>query len=241
LAVLARSLVVQASWNTRTMLGHGFAFALKPVLWWRYPDEASREAALARHVEHFNAHPYLSPMGLGAAARLEVDGEDPRRIRHFKTAVRGPLGAIGDRLVWVGWLPSVALVAVILITLGVHPLWVVLGFLSIYNAGHVYLRIWGWSAGYRHGGDVAQAIRGARLQGLAEGLSRCAALLLGLTLGILPTQGTVGGRALWVSMAAVLFLSGNRARRKGWRPILSLTAAVIGLVAVAATLVDRSS
>jgi hypothetical protein len=42
-------------------------------------------------------------------------------------------------------------------------------------------------------------------------------------------------------MAAVLFLGGNRARRRGWRPTLSLTAAVIGVVAVLATVAEWSS
>ena len=233
-ATVLRSLLIQASWNTRTMIGHGVAFALKPALWWCHSDDEARRQALSRHVEHFNAHPYLSSMGLGAIVRQEVDGHDPSRIRRFKTAVRGPLGAIGDRLVWVGWLPAVALSAVLAALLGVRPLWVVLGFLTVYNAGHLLLRGWGWSAGYRNGEDVARAIREAHLQRWAGLLSRLAALLMGVTMGFLITEG-VGHSLVWIPAGGLLFLVGNRARRRGWRPTFSVTAVVIGVIAIAAT------
>lgn len=231
--LLVRSFAIQLSWNTRTMLGHGFGFAIKPVLWWRYQSEGDRKSALARHVEHFNAHPYLSPMGLAAVARLEADHTDPTIIRHFKTAVRGPLGGIGDRLIWVGWLPATSLGAVFLILLGAPAVWVVLGFLVVYNAGHISLRFWGWSAGYRHGADVAGAIRGALLQERAETLSRTAAVLLGSLLGLVGARGAAGGLMVWVVVGGVLFLIGNRARRRGWRPTLTVTILLIGLLALA--------
>ncbi|MGI9626650.1 MAG: PTS system mannose/fructose/sorbose family transporter subunit IID [Longimicrobiales bacterium] len=234
--LVMRSFAIQASWNTRTMLGHGFGFVLKPLLWWRYEGEGDRKSALARHVDHFNAHPYLASIGLGAVARLEADHADATLIRHFKTAVRGPLGGIGDRLIWVGWLPAVALAAVFLVLIGASPLVVVVGFLAVYNAGHLALRFWGWSAGYRHGTNVAVAIRGAGLQERAEALSRTAALLLGLLLGLSGARGMAAGLLSWVVAGAVLFLVGNRARRRGWRPTLTATALAIGLLALAGAL-----
>lgn len=234
--LLVRSFLIQASWNSRTMLGHGFGFAIQPVLRWRYEAEEDRRAALARHVEHFNSHPYLAPMGLAAVARLEADHADPTLIRHFKTAVRGPLGGIGDRLIWVGWLPAVSLSAVLLLVLGLPPAWVVVGFLVVYNAGHLTLRVWGWRAGYRSGADVALAIRGAGLQERAEGLSRTAAVLLGSLLGIVGARGTADGLTPWVVLGAALFLIGNRARRRGWRPTMTVTALAIGLFALAGML-----
>ena len=36
----------------------------------------------------------------GALARAELDGEPPARIERFRTALCGPLGSVGDRLVW---------------------------------------------------------------------------------------------------------------------------------------------
>jgi len=240
--VLVRSLLIQASWNPRTMVGHGFAFALEPVLRWCHGPDGD-DAATVRHLEPFNTHPYLATMGLGAVARMEVDGRDTDRIRRFKTAVRGPLGAIGDNLVWVGWVPALSLAALVLVVLDVPGLVVVPIFLVVYNAGHGFLRIWGWSAGYAKGEGVAQAIRDAGLQKKAQRLTRVGGLLIGCLMGVvLSATWGVGAGSPWdatplwaLGAGAVLFLAGNRARRRGWRPSLSLTAAVIGAIALVGT------
>ncbi len=74
-AAFARSFLIQGSWNYRTMLGSGFAFAMLPALRLIFKgDPAGLEASLRRHLEHFNAHPYLSNVALGAVLRLEADG-----------------------------------------------------------------------------------------------------------------------------------------------------------------------
>ena len=71
LSAFLRSFLIQGSWNNRTMIGGGFAFALLPILRrvHRGDPEAFREA-LQRHSEHFNAHPYLANLALGAASRM---------------------------------------------------------------------------------------------------------------------------------------------------------------------------
>ena len=96
------------------MVGGGLAFCLLPVL--RAVARSRNEplqASIQRHVGHFNAHPYLTSLALGAISRLEADGEDPEEIRRFKVAIRGPLGGLGDTLVWAGWLPATSLIALI--------------------------------------------------------------------------------------------------------------------------------
>src|SRR5262245_42922529 len=95
-----RSFAIQGSWNYRTLIGCGFAFTLIPVLRTIYaarPEEY--EAAVQRHTALFNSHPYLSPMALGAVAVLEAT-EAPAVVDRFKSAVRGSLGSLGDRLIW---------------------------------------------------------------------------------------------------------------------------------------------
>jgi len=96
-----RSFTIQGSWNYRSMVGGGVAFCLLPVL--RAVARTRGEPlqdALQRHVGHFNAHPYLTSLALGAIARLEADGEDPEAVQRFKAAIRGPLGGLGDALIW---------------------------------------------------------------------------------------------------------------------------------------------
>ena len=73
-----RSFTIQGSWNYRTMLGGGFAFAMLPVLRWvSRNDREALARGLTRHLEHFNAHPYMASLALGATARLELDEGAP--------------------------------------------------------------------------------------------------------------------------------------------------------------------
>jgi len=68
---------------------------------------------MTRQSAYFNAHPYLAAVAVGALARAELAGVPPERIERFRTALSGPLGSVGDRLVWAGWLPFCSLVALV--------------------------------------------------------------------------------------------------------------------------------
>ena len=66
-----RSLVLQGAWNFDRMQNLGWAFCVEPALRELYPDPARRAAALKRHLEIFNTHPYMAGYVLGAALRAE--------------------------------------------------------------------------------------------------------------------------------------------------------------------------
>ncbi|MGD8361169.1 MAG: PTS system mannose/fructose/sorbose family transporter subunit IID, partial [Gemmatimonadota bacterium] len=84
-----RTFLIQGSWNRRTMLGAGFGFSILPTLRQVYrEDPGGFKEAVGRHSEHFNAHPYLANLALGAVCRMEKDGKDSEEIRRFKLAVR---------------------------------------------------------------------------------------------------------------------------------------------------------
>ena len=155
-ACYARLFAVQGSWNYETMLGNGIAFCMKPLL--RGLPEDRYHAALARQARYFNAHPYLAGVAVGSLARGELDGEDPIRIERYRTALCGPLGSVGDQLVWAGWLPLCSLIALGAFALGAGPLAVVCIFLGVYNVGHLALRAWGLRVGLRRGMRVAPAL-----------------------------------------------------------------------------------
>ena len=98
LAMLARLLVVQSSWNYETMMGNGIAFAMEPALR-RLPggrDGERYRAAVGRESRYFNAHPYLAGLAVGALARAELEGDTESRIERFRAACCGPLGSVGD-------------------------------------------------------------------------------------------------------------------------------------------------
>ena len=52
---------------------------------------------------------YLASVAVGALARAELSGVNPAHIERFRTALCGPLGSVGDRLVWAGSTPIGAL------------------------------------------------------------------------------------------------------------------------------------
>ena len=115
-----RLLAIQGSWNYETLLGNGIGFCIEPALR-LLPGgihTPAFHAALARESRYFNAHPYLASIAVGALARAELDGEPPERIERFRTALCGPLGSVGDRLVWAGWLPFCSLASLALFGLG---------------------------------------------------------------------------------------------------------------------------
>lgn len=237
-----RSFTIQGSWNYRTMLGGGFAFALLPVLRQVFRGPHLTEA-LRRHTEHFNAHPYLAGLALGAAARLEADGCDPELVRRFKTAIKGPLGGLGDALVWAAWLPATALLGLIAHFSGAPPWLCVLLFLLPYNLGHLALRLWGFRTGLRWGHEVGRVLREAALGRRTESVSRAGALLLGMFAGLVCTvgpgasaAGLRGGgiEALWLVLAVGAFVIGLLGGVRVWRPAaVVVVGAVVSILAAA--------
>src|SRR5256886_7465612 len=89
---------------------------------------AAYRAAVARGAHFFNAHPYLCGLAVGAAARAEHEGVPPEQVERLRTALCGPLGSLGDRLVWAGWLPFTSGLALVGVALGLG-LSAILGFL----------------------------------------------------------------------------------------------------------------
>jgi PTS system mannose-specific IID component len=218
LRVYLRSFAIQGSWNYRTLLGTGFAFALLPVLREVYRERAALHAAVDRHAALFNSHPYLAGIALGAVARLEAEGASSELIERFKAAIRGSLGQLGDRLVWAGWRPTCMLLALVLLFAGL-PWWVAVAvFLLVYNAGHLALRWWALRIGFESGRQVAERVRGAGLELLRERIASAGALFAGLALPLLIARG-VGmepvapwGSALAIAAAVLGVYFGGRIR-----------------------------
>lgn len=233
ISTFIRSFAIQGSWNYRTMIGQGFAFALLPVLQHVHRDDPlALERAVERHAHHFNAHPYMAELALGAVARMEADGESPDAIERFKTGVRGPLGSLGDRLIWVGALPTAALLGLLVLAMGA-PVWVPpVIFIVSYNAVHLTLRIWAFRAGLHQGAGVVRGIGSARLPRFADHFAVWGTFLIGALVG-LATVGVIsgGGDAEWVVPALILgvggFVLGERVGNDVWRYAALITVALV--------------
>lgn len=176
-----RSFAVQGSWNYRTLLGSGVAYALLPVLRRVHAgDPVEMGRALEDHLGAFNAHPYLAPLAVGALARAESEREDREKIRRFRRALSGPLGSLGDRVVWSRWRPFCVLLALAAwLGAGVSPGAATLLFLGLYNAGHVALRAWAFRAGWSEGLGVAGKLGNWPPERWSRALTPLNVLLLG--------------------------------------------------------------
>jgi PTS system mannose-specific IID component len=231
--VLWRSLFVQGSWNYRTLIGNGFAYALLPALRHLYRDRPQQlQDAVVRHTELFNSHPYLAPMALGAVSVLE-DEEAAAVVGRFKSAVRGSLGTLGDRLVWSGWRPVCALFALLLFAVDA-PWWLVLiAFLLIYNAGHLALRFWALHFGLAHGKHVGEELRKTPVQKAQRGLDSAGALLVGALLPLMIARPALPGwgGALWVAALGVAAMLGLRFGGRVRTPV-ALVLAIATLLAM---------
>ncbi len=217
-----RSFLIQGSWNNRTMIGGGFAFAILPVLRRLHGgDPESFRETLHRHSEHFNAHPYLADLALGAVCRMEEEERDPEEIRRFKMAVRGPLGSLGDALIWVGWRPATVLATLILALAGAPPGATVCFFLVLYNAGHLLLRAWGFRVGLERGSQVGDSLRAAALPRQADRFAAVGVFLMGGLVGLVLGRSWAGGSwpvlLLGVAGGTWGFWLGSLIGQKAWR------------------------
>lgn len=232
-AIFTRLLAIQGSWNYEIMLGNGIGFCVEPALR-LLPGGVHTprfREALARESRYFNAHPYLASLAVGALARAELDGEDPVRIERFRTALCGPLGSVGDRLVWAGWLPFCSLASLAVFGLGASALTVVALFLILYNIGHLGLRIWGLNTGWNHGLRVASALGNPGLRRGPQQIGRLAALATGIAIPLAlgriigPGANLIGGVLAGVAVGAFLIIR-LQSRIEGWRLTLLVLAAL---------------
>lgn len=229
LLMLVRLLTLQGSYNYETMIGNGIAFAMEPALR-MLPGGRNGDAyraAMARESRYFNAHPYLAAVAVGALARAELALEDPERIERFRTAACGPLGSVGDQLVWAGWLPFCSLLALSAFGLGASPGAVVAVFLLAYNAGHLSLRVWALDVGWRTGLTCGAALGSPLFRQGPNVLVRAGAAAAGVALP-LTIAGASGARPLGVLLvgavgaAGAVALAASGGRVQGWRAALLL-------------------
>lgn len=232
LAMFLRMLAIQGAWNYESLLGNGIGFCVEPALR-RLPGGVHSQefkSALARESHYFNAHPYMAAIAVGALARAELDHEPPERIERFRTALAGPLGSVGDRLVWAGWLPFCSLASLAIFGLGASTVTVLAFFLIAYNAGHLGLRFWGLRTGWKQGLRVASSLGNPVLRRGPQEIGRLAALATGV--GIPVALGRVigpGRPLLGIVLACVVVVAfvlvRLQGRIEGWRLSLIVLAA----------------
>lgn len=93
------------SWNYERMQNGGWAFSMIPAIKKLYKTKEERSAALKRHLEFFNTHPYIASPILGVTLALEEERAngapvDDVAIQGVKVGMMGPLAGVGDPVFW---------------------------------------------------------------------------------------------------------------------------------------------
>lgn len=105
MSVCIRSTFLQGSWNYERMQNGGWCFAMIPAIKKLYTTKEDQVAALKRHLEFFNTHPYVASPIVGVTLALEEDkanGSDvqDQAIQGVKVGMMGPLAGVGDPVFW---------------------------------------------------------------------------------------------------------------------------------------------
>ncbi len=187
LGLYLRSFFVQTGFTYERLLGFGFAWTLIPLAKRLFPSTEERAAFLKRHLASFNANPYLAAYAVAAVAKLEEENTDPQQITRFKELMQGPLGALGDSLIWQNLRPTLLILGVVLA--GGFGVYGALAVWFVFNLYQTYLRARGILQGYALGWNVSSDLGRGNLHLVAKWSRRLAATLTGMTFVLVLAAG----------------------------------------------------
>ena len=177
-----RSTFIQGSWNYERMQNGGWAYSMIPALKKLYKTKEDRSAALKRHLEFFNTHPYLASPILGVTLSLEEDREngapiDDVAIQGVKVGMMGPLAGVGDPVFWFTVKPILGALAASLAIGGniMGPL-IYFIFWNLIRMGFTW---YSQEFGYRAGSRISEDMSGGLLQKVTKGATILGMFILG--------------------------------------------------------------
>ncbi|BCP57028.1 PTS system mannose/fructose/sorbose family transporter subunit IID [Streptococcus suis] len=169
-----RSTFLQGSWNYERMQNLGWAYAMIPAIKKLYTKKEDQAAALERHLEFFNTHPYVASPILGVTLALEEERAngaeiDDTAIQGVKIGMMGPLAGIGDPVFWFTVRPILGALGASLAMTGniVGPLLFFFGWNAIRMAFLWYTQ----EFGYKAGSEITKDMSGGILQDITKGAS----------------------------------------------------------------------
>lgn len=174
LAVAWRSTFLQGSWNYERMQNGGWAYSMIPAIKKLYTTKEDRSAALKRHLEFFNTHPYLASPVLGVTLALEEERAngapvDDVAIQGVKVGMMGPLAGVGDPVFWFTVRPMLGALGASLALSGN-----ILGPILFFLFWNIIRGSFMWFTqefGYRTGSKITDNLGGGLLQKITKGAS----------------------------------------------------------------------
>ena len=169
-----RSQFLQGSWNYERMQNLGWAYSLIPAITKLYTTKEEQAAALERHLEFFNTHPYVAAPIMGVTLALEEERAngveiDDAAIQGVKIGMMGPLAGIGDPVFWFTVRPILGALGASLAASGnlVGPLLFFFGWNAIRMAFLWYTQ----EFGYKAGSEITKDMSGGILKDITKGAS----------------------------------------------------------------------
>lgn len=209
--ILLRSLLIQGAWNFKGMQNIGFLYAIAPGL--RAIHNSAADEAIARHQAFFNTQPYMAPTVMGITLHLE-EHEQSQLIPKVLPSVSGSLAAVGDTFFWATLKPITALLCLLAVICGMP--WSIITVLVLFNLGHLWIMIWGFLQGYRHGPAGALKVGSVIAIDTTHRVSYAIPFLCGGILAFIPSWTGHADMTSWFLLAFLAIVLIGRLRVPSW-------------------------
>lgn len=173
---------LQGSWNYERMQNGGWCYSIIPAIKKLYTTEEDRAAALKRHLEFYNTHPYVSAPVMGVTLALEEERAngmpvDDQTVQGVKVGMMGPLAGVGDPVFWFTVRPILGALGASLALSGsiVGPLL----FFFVWNIIRIAFLWYTQEFGYKVGTSIAKDMSGGLLGKVTEGASILGMFIIG--------------------------------------------------------------
>ena len=221
MSVALRHQFLQGSWNYERMQNGGWAFSMIPAIKKLYTNKEDQIAALKRHLEFYNTHPYVSAPVMGVTLALEegrANGEpiDDVAIQGVKVGMMGPLAGVGDPVFWFTVRPILGALGASL-ALGGSILGPIL-FFVLWNVIRLVFLWYTQEFGYKAGASISSDLSGGMLGKVTEGASILGMFIIGalvqrwVSISFTPVVSTIpqqsGAYIDWTNIAKVISENG---------------------------------
>lgn len=182
MSVAWRHQFLQGSWNYERMQNGGWCYSIIPAIKKLYPNKEDKVAALKRHMEFYNTHPYVSAPVMGVTLALEEECANGAEINDtaiqgVKVGMMGPLAGVGDPVFWFTLRPILGALGASLALSGN-----IIGPLIFFFAWNIIRIAFLWYTqefGYKVGTSIAQDLSGGLLGKITQGASILGMFIIG--------------------------------------------------------------
>ena len=180
--VMWRTQLLQGSWNYERMQNGGWCYSLIPAIKKLYTKKDDQIAALKRHLEFYNTHPYVSAPVTGVVLALEEDRANGApvtdvAIQGVKVGMMGPLAGVGDPVFWFTMRPILGALGASMALTGS-----IMGPIIFFVAWNIIRLAVLWYTqefGYKAGAAITKDVSGGLLGKVTKGASILGMFVLG--------------------------------------------------------------